>query len=424
MSPTRKTRHDESGQAIVLMVGAIVAICAMVGLIIDGGNAWSQQRIVQNGSDAAAEAGAIVMAQRFAGVTPPAGGWDAAVAAKVNASAAANGINLTAAYYTDICGIPLKPDGTAALTPGGAEDLASADQVGSGALPIDTTVTPDCPSRTAGPPVGVLVLGNKTVATYVARIVGMTSVTISTRATAVAGFLQESCSASEGEACAVLPVTIPVNVTTCSGTNDPLDTGVPWTLGQVYKVPLCKNSPGSVGWLDWTPPGGGIPELINSINTPDNPAIDLPSWQYITQTGNPNSQPLESAIRQYDGQIVLIPQFDLTCGSSPNQSAVNTPTSYGCSNLGGNGQNQWYRIPSFAHFQLCVDTDPDCMAFGVNAPFGAYINGNNRSVCDTGNGATSCLVGKFVSIISTGTVGPGVGGGSGNSKAVGVQLIR
>jgi hypothetical protein len=422
MSRTWSTRRDESGQALVIMVGAIVAICAMVGLIVDGGNAWAQQRIVQDGSDAAAEAGAIVMAQRFAGAAPPAGGWDAAVAAQVNASAAANGMSLTAAYYTDICGIPLKPDGSAALTPGGSEDLASADQVGSGALPVDTTVTPDCPSRTAGPPVGVLVLGRKTVATYVAGIIGVTSITIATRATAVAGYLQESCSASEGEACAVLPVTIPVNVTSCDGQNNPVDTGTPWVLGQVYKVPLCQNSPGSVGWLDWTPPAGGTSQIISSIQVADNPAIDLPSWQYLTQAGNPNSAGVESAIRAYDGQIVLIPQFDLSCSSQPTQGVTTYP--YGCSNLGGNGQNQWYRLPSFTHFQLCVSTDPDCMAFGVNAPFGAYINGNNSSVCDTGNGATSCLVGKFVSIISTGTVGPGIGGGSGNSKAVGVQLIR
>ena len=52
----------------------------LVGLVVDGGNLWAQQRIVQNGSDAAAEAGAIVMAERLAGATEPIGGWDARVA--------------------------------------------------------------------------------------------------------------------------------------------------------------------------------------------------------------------------------------------------------------------------------------------------------------------------------------------------------
>ena len=62
-----------------------------------------------------AQAGAIVMAQRFAGVPAPGGGWDAEVNAKIQASAAANNVANAVAYYTDICGIPLKADGTAAL---------------------------------------------------------------------------------------------------------------------------------------------------------------------------------------------------------------------------------------------------------------------------------------------------------------------
>ena len=78
--------------------------------------------------------------------------------------------------------------------------------------------------------------------------------------------------------------------------------------------------------------------------------------------------------------------------------------------------------PSFAHFQLCISTDPACTAAG--ASYGAFISGDNSAVCDTGDGATSCLIGKFVSIEDSGTIGAGFGGGTGNSKAVGVQLIR
>ena len=51
------------------------------------------------------------------------------------------------------------------------------------------------------------------------------------------------------------------------------------------------------------------------------------------------------------------------------------------------------------------------------------MSGSNKAECDTGNGATSCLVGKFVDILATGTVGPGVGSGTG-SKTIGVQLIK
>jgi hypothetical protein len=79
-------------------------------------------------------------------------------------------------------------------------------------------------------------------------------------------------------------------------------------------------------------------------------------------------------------------------------------------------------MPSFAYFELCIGTDSVCNAQG--ASHGAYVNGNNSAVCDTGNGATSCLVGRFIEILNSGTVGPGVGAGSTGTKAVGVQLIK
>ena len=414
----------QRGQALVLLVITLVAVLASVGLIIDGGNAWAHQRITQNGSDAAAEGGALILAARLAGSTTPAAGWDSAVNAAIAGNASANGIAVQSAYYTDICGIPLKADGTAALTADGSQDLSQADRVGSGALPATLSTTPTCPSRVSGPPAGVLVLGQQDLATYLASIVGIRRMTVVTQSTAVTGYLQGFCDSSQGEACAVLPIAVPVNTVTCDGQNKPITTGSSWNLQQVYTVPLCGNGPGNVGWLDWTPPGGGTSELIGSILHPNNPAIDLPSWQYVAETGNPNSAGIETALRTYDGQVVMIPQFDVTCSSSPNSSSVSTGPAYGCpsGSLGGNGQNQWYRVPSFAFFQLCSATDSACVSLG--APHGAYVNGNNRSVCDSGNGATSCLVGRFVKILAIGTVGPGVGGGDGSNKTIGIQLIK
>jgi hypothetical protein len=268
--------------------------------------------------------------------------------------------------------------------------------------------------------------------TYFARVLGINTMPVGALTTAAAGFLQESCAASDSEWCGLLPMAMPVNQVSCDGNNNVVNTGNQWSSdGQtVYKVPLCSNGPGNVGWLDWTPTGGGTNELIDQVESPTNGAVPLPSWQYITSTGNPNANGLEAAIRAYDGQIVLVPQFDLTCNPAHNGTpdntapAINTGPGFGCpaGDLGGNGSNQWYRIPSFAHFRLCEPADAACQAAG--APFGAYLNGNNTSVCDTGNGATSCLVGKFESIVRTGTIGAGVGGGTGNSKAVGVQIIK
>jgi hypothetical protein len=430
MARIGKGRDRQRGQIIVMMAGGMVAVILVVALIVDGGNAWAQRRIVQNASDAISQAGAIVLAQRFAGVTAPVGGWDAEVNAKVQASATANGIANVTAYYTDICGLVLKSDGSAALNPDGTEDLASAVQVGSGALPGGAATTPDCPTAQVGPVAGVMVIGAKNFKTYLTGVIGMNAMDATARATAVTGYLQGACDVAAGAACAILPVTVPVNIVSCDGSNNPVNTGVAWVLGPVYKVPLCQNGPGNVGWIDWTPPSGGTSELIGSITTPNNPAINLPSWNFVTETGNVNSAGVETALRAYDGQVVLIPQFDQTCGPHagviPNSSvpAINTPPNYGCpaGDLGGNGSNQWYRFPSFAYFEMCISTDSGCVAVG--ATHGAYVNGNNSSVCDTGNGATSCLVGRFVEILGSGTVGPGVGGGTTSTKAIGIQLIQ
>lgn len=427
---TAVRRDGERGQALVLMVGAMIAVITAVALVIDGGNALAHQRMSQNGADAAAEAGAVIMAERFSGANEPAGGWDAAVFAAVGASAAANGISVDVAYYTDICGIPLTALGLGSLNADGTYNYATAQQVGAG-LPAASTTTPDCPSHTAGPAAGVLVKAHNDVGTYLARVIGIPSIGISTQATAAAGYLQESCAATAGSACALLPVAVPVDIISCKASNTLYDTQTPWPVDghTVSVIPLCSNSPGNIGWLDWTPPSGGLPDVITSITSPNNPAIPLPSWQYVAQTGNPNTADLETAIRSHDGEIVLVPQFDLTCNPGPGNSpdstvpAINTSPNYGCpaGDLGGNGSNQWYRMPSFAHLQLCISSDPDCAAGGY--AYGAYITGNNSAIC-AASGANSCLVGKFESIISTGTIGAGFGGGQGYAKAVGVQLIK
>jgi hypothetical protein len=440
----------ESGQALVVMVGVMLLSIALLAVIIDGGNVMTQQRITQAGSDSTAEAGAVVLATRLAGVSEPGGGWDAAVATKVAESATANNMTVKAAYYTDICGIPLQSDGTAALNVDGGENLAVAVVVGDGSLPGGAATTPDCPSRSVGPVSGVMVIGEKNVGAFVARAIGVPSFTVNTRATAVAGYLEEYCGADQGEWCAVLPVTIPVNVVYCDGSNDLVeatprpDGTTDWLWNTVLTVPLCKNNPGNVGWLDWYPPAGGAKELVCSIINPDNPLITLPSWQYVAATGNTNGggkcedvengvatgtfyTGVEDAIRKYNGQVVLIPQFDLTCRTKngdpdpiSTKPTVEDPPNYGCPNVpgGGSGQNIWYRMPSFAYFELCDPGVPEC-----TGREGAYVQGNDGAVCDTGNGATSCLVGKFIDVMGSGTVGPGSGSGTG-SKALGVQLIK
>jgi len=437
MSPRRDWRSTQRGQAFVIMVGVILLSTALLGLVIDGGNVLTQQRLAQSGADASAEAGAIVLARKLAGATTPVGGWDAVVAQKVQQSAKANSLTVRSAYYTDICGIPLLPNGNAALKGDGTENLSGAAQVGGG-LPASAGTTPDCPSLVVGPPAGILVIADKIVPSYVAGAINLQSFTVTVRAAAVSGYLQSYCDSSQGTYCAVMPLTIPGFVPQCNSGGKLAPGEASWTSGVIYKIGLCGNDPGNVGWIDWTPPGGGALELVCAIINPSNPAVLIPSWQYVVQTGNVNGGDsctdadtgvvytgVEAAFRKYDGRVVLVPQFtqpncNPPSGISPNQSQVSTAPNYGCDPAyqGGSGQNQWYRITSFAFLRLCAPAMEGC-----NGLHGAYLQGSNEAICGQGNGQTGCIIGKLVDIMATGTVAAGGGAGTG-TKAIGVQLIK
>src|SRR5262245_61534210 len=62
MKPNQYT--SEEGQSMVLIALAFVALLVMAGLVIDGGRDYTARRQSQNASDAAAFAGAEVLAAR------------------------------------------------------------------------------------------------------------------------------------------------------------------------------------------------------------------------------------------------------------------------------------------------------------------------------------------------------------------------
>lgn len=397
---TRSDRHQqERGQALVIMAVGMVALLALAGLVVDGGNAWSQQRFTQNGSDAAAEAGATVLAQKWAGsgVPPTSTGtcptgttdpWDLSVCQAVYGTATANGINLAGAYYTDWSG--------AALT-----------SVGSGSVPNGAQ--------------GVESLGTKTFDTYLVGVVGIRQWKVGTQATAVVGVVTGIC--PDNLPCGALPITIPIAVSTCSGSGSLSPGTDPWPIVGIDQlstsneaiVPLCKTqnsqigglSAGSVGWLDF----GCSGTLTQQILNPCESAINFPLWVQ-TSAGNPNTQSVEDALNTYDGKIVWFPLFDGTCKVQPaGGSLTDCPAGEQ-----GVGSNTWYHLPNFVGFYLDH----------------AYIAGSNNTECNSppgqpyvsGNGSNGCLKGWFVYFLpSPGTVqvkpinpkNPGI---------LGVQLIR
>src|SRR4029450_2122128 len=85
----RDRREREGGQAIVVMIGAILVTVAMGAPIVDGGSVLAQQRGSQTAAGATAEAGAVILAERLSGVTEPSGGWDLNIWNRINQTAAA-----------------------------------------------------------------------------------------------------------------------------------------------------------------------------------------------------------------------------------------------------------------------------------------------------------------------------------------------
>jgi Flp pilus assembly protein TadG len=414
MKVRERSALNREGQVLVIVALSLVVIVAMVGVIIDGGYAWGKQRDTQNAADAAAKAGAVKLTENLAGKTPA--NTDADVFDAVDDTATANEVTLPGAYYTDFDGNMLTSAGSLAT---GTGDAAI---VGGGSIPPGAA--------------GVRARTSQTFDTFLARVIGFNEFTATADATARSGYLTGTCEAEAG--CVVLPVTVPVTVLACDGSNKPAPVTdadgdkILWTAPSEdpLAIPLCQADPGNVGWLDWTP-GSGTPgctgtgkaEIACVILNPANPGLRWPGWYYIPETGNPNSGPIQNALESYDGQVVLIPQFDLTCNTTPSGPGV---TDCPIGNVGGNGNNQWYHLAGMSSFRLCTDSGSDTDFIGecADAGFttGAYVQGNNPE-CNTGNGSTSCLAGKFVVISYEGEVAAAPGVNSASSVP-GIQLIR
>lgn len=382
------THRSERGQVLIIVGVGLLAMIGLVGLVIDAGHAWGQQRDSQNASDAASEAGAVLMAENlpFLAAGEPVANQNADVAAAVTAAILANNVELEEAWYTDFFGNRV----------GGAPLIGTGPLAGSADPPLDAD--------------GVEVTSMKTFDTFLAGMFGMSEWETRTRATAVAGYPETT---SQG----VLPVTFPLTITQCTGSNNVMEDpgGNQWVPDQDYLVPLCGNGAGNVGWLDWDPPptsnpdncsGNGNPELECSILTMDNGTITTPEWYYIASTGNINTGYIEDALNTYaddpDDEVVIIPIFDATCRDEPLGTGAGD-----CTTGPGTGTGQYYHLAGWAGFDIeWVDL------------------GGGPTVCGSGNGGTGCFKGqfRFFGGLPSGQLSEATGNEI-SLQAVGVQLI-
>ena len=376
-----RTRRKGEGQILVVFALGLIVLVSGVALVLEGGNAYQNQRSVQNASDAAADAGATVIAQGLAGVSKT----DADVLAAINSSAAFNNVT-AAAYYTDVYGQPINAGGNVV-----AENAAAAVGAGpAGAIPPNAQ--------------GVHVGSNRTIPSTLARVIGINRFTASAEAIAITGRI------TGGK---MFPAVFPVNITDCSGNGNlgaPKDQwdisqpGIPpaHPVGTEYIVPMCKTGGGSFMVLNFD----GIPNNCDyEVTHPTAVQFDSFPADVASDNGNNCAKPLVDAVNALTGddRTILIPICD--------NNECNT----------SGGSNASYHITGVAAFYIDYMSDsnsvsnPECMTH--------YNNDTppQQLVTIAGNGSTSCIAGWFVRFITAGPVGAGQ---VGNGDALGIQLIK
>lgn len=376
-----RPREARKGQVIVIFAMSLVAVIGMVALVIEGGNAYAEQRGTQNGADAAANAGAVVLGQSLGpdGVLTT----DGSVALAVGNVAVANRLGSHTGFYTDVGGRYLNNTGTVVANQADAAIVGSGD--GIDAIPPNAQ--------------GVRVGGTRTFGTSFARVIGIESIAASADATAVAGKLTGG---------AFLPVIFPINITDCDVSGD---LGVPedrwvrsqpdnadddiYPQGQEYVVPLCKTGAGAFQVLDLDPAqscgeeaDGGV-----AVSWPILP-VDVP-----VDPGNDCAKKIADVVNvpPVKNSIVLIPICEAECTT----------------NTGANGEYTIVKITAFFVDYMHEQNNPN---------HAAECQGNGTTLVPlAGNGSSSCVVGWFVRFITAGPVGVG---DIGATDAIGVQLIR
>lgn len=340
MNWSRLSTRSERGQTVIITAVGLVVMIGLVGLVIDGGHAWGKLRQTQNGADASAKAGAVVIQNMLAQTGTY---TDGSVGCAVADMAAANEVELVLAEYTDYLGTVIGPVGPCSSTapiPAGAQ--------------------------------GVKATTEDTFDTFLGGVVGIQTFTANTDATAVVGIEQDVCPAAAG--CGAIPVTFPQLGEICDDTEadfefreddgdgiyepyELIPEGDPLTASNLAIIPLCPDNPGSVGWLDF-----GCGNLAQHITNPCNHVIPIPSWEQ-THTGNINC--CEDELEELTGDIVGVPEegdlliaipiHDNTCSGgtahTPPPDAVHS-----CEPLdddwSGEGNNNFYHIEFWIGFKF------------------------------------------------------------------------
>jgi hypothetical protein len=377
---------------LVIVAAALIGLIAMVGLVIDGGYAWGRQRVTQNGADAVAKAGAVVILE-WLDERPKTMGD---VGCAIELAEDENAVQVDRAEFTDhagaLIGVAVPPCGTAGSIPAAAQGIRAGT--------------------------------SQNFDTFLMGVIGIRELTATANATAIVGPISGS---GVG-----LPVTFPQTMELCdesgdvhtirdwneanydgSGLNDNvwtpyeiLPTGTALDQDNLAIIPLCTTGPGSVGWLDFA-----CGNLADQILEPCDIFVNIPGW-VETNPGNINC--CEGELNTYHGDEpgvyeedgvdddnnvdvpVKLPIHTTTCEDSPTPEAFDsdgdgdadalTPCPGG--QWDGEGNNLDYGVPFWVAFVLdeahVQGSDREC----EEAP-------GNPQLVDP-DGLIGCLKGWFI----------------------------
>jgi len=308
-------RRSGEGQILAIFAGGAILLVLITGLVIDGGNVFLQRRDSQNSADISAMAGTKRLADYYVLPTGTTG------------KAFTAGDNVYTAIQTRMgqndC--PTGVGSDCSWTARYVGQRSGSSFVDLGAVTATDTAPPGAFSGAKA--LGVTVNVTKTPRTYLLGVIGQSTWTVRTVATAITG---QPTGAPQGQ---LLPIGL---------------TELPTTEGALYALTSGANGPGNFGWLSWDG-SNNAGSLATALCTPNNPAFNLP-FEFAGDPGKTNASDVRACLQQWvdNQQTVLIPIVLKTNDPAGNAS---------CS-TGGNGNNFHYCVIALAAFVITGYSQP------------------------------------------------------------------
>jgi hypothetical protein len=335
-----RSGQREEGQSLIIIAALLVVLIALIGLVVDAGNAYAQRRIVQNAVDAASLAGAQELARQDDWKLDPTDPglllYNYQVINAVERFAEVNRVDpdTLTIYYADIAG----------------NILANAkEDLGTG-----TIIKEDTFGEVRAE--AVLVEGSLPFPTYLVRVIGRNEMTA--RAKAKAHLACGACSAGDPDGGGLFPIAVHVGLFDA-------DDGFP-VYGKNYT--LWEKDPhfpgtGSFGWLTWDgdPSNTTLVDNMEDTSRSGRWSVD----DFITSaTGVMKSNGVRQELaNRINNQLNMKPSRPMT---------VTLPI---FDYTEGTGSNLKYHIVGFANFRIeCYHASRN-QHFGPSCDFDPKDNG-------------------------------------------------